>query len=133
MQTLRDAGISRQWADWVIGINLTAVTTLKYSKDSQRVLNIGRVLLPTLKIIYDRELAIENFVRETYYKLKGIFLSDNEAFEAVYFKDKEERFKTDESLKNILQDLQWPDQSQEGIVKEKQVKTKKSFHPLCLI
>ena len=31
MINLRDAGISRQWADWVIGINLTAVTTLKFS------------------------------------------------------------------------------------------------------
>ena len=27
MQTLQDAGISRQWADWIIGINLTSVTT----------------------------------------------------------------------------------------------------------
>lgn len=129
MQALRDAGISRQWADWVIGINLTAVTTLKYSKESQRVLNIGRVLLPTLKIIYDRELAIENFVRETYFKLKGIFLSGNDAFEAVYFTDKEDRFKNEESLKKILEDLQWPDKSQQGIVKDKQVKTKKIFPP----
>lgn len=49
MQPLRDAGISRQWADWVIGINLTSVATLKYQQGKSKALNIGRVLLPTLK------------------------------------------------------------------------------------
>ena len=64
MRPLLDAGISRQWADWVIGINLTSVATLKYQKGSGKALNIGRVLLPTLKIIYDRDKEIENFVPE---------------------------------------------------------------------
>ena len=30
MKSLQDAGISRQWADWIIGINLTSVATLRY-------------------------------------------------------------------------------------------------------
>ena len=40
MQTLQDAGISRQWADWIIGINLTSVTTLKYNFENNKIINI---------------------------------------------------------------------------------------------
>jgi DNA topoisomerase-3 len=129
MQTLRDAAISRQWADWVISSNLTAVTTLKYSKDSDKILNIGRILLATLKIIYDRELFIENFIRETRYKLKGIFLASSDAFEGVYLQENEDCFKSDEILKSILEDLQWPEQSLEAIVHDKETKVKKIFPP----
>ena len=70
--------MSRQWADWVIGINLTSVATLKYQKGKGKALNIGRVLLPTLKIIYDRDKEIENFVPENYYKLQATFKTKDE-------------------------------------------------------
>lgn len=73
LRPLQDAGVSRQWADWVIGINLTSVATLKYQKGKGKALNIGRVLLPTLKIIYDRDKEIEKFVPENYYKLQATF------------------------------------------------------------
>ena len=66
MKPLQDAGIGRQLADWVIGINLTSVATLRYGgtgKD-RKVINIGRVLLPTLKIIYDRDHEIENLKQQ---------------------------------------------------------------------
>ncbi len=66
-------GIGRQWADWIIGINLTSVTTIKYKLNDGQILNIGRVLLPTLKIIYDRDKEIENFKSSAYYKLNGTF------------------------------------------------------------
>ena len=33
LRPLQDAGVSRQWADWAIGINLTSVATLKYQKE----------------------------------------------------------------------------------------------------
>ena len=61
MKPLQDAGIGRQIADWIIGINLTSVATLRYGFEDKKIINIGRVLLPTLKIIYDRDKEIENF------------------------------------------------------------------------
>ena len=73
MQSLQDAGIGRQWSDWIIGINLTSVSTLKYKFEENKTINIGRVLLPTLKIIYDRDKEIENFKATTYYKLISNF------------------------------------------------------------
>ncbi len=123
MLSLRDAGISRQWTDWVIGINLTSITTLRYS--SSKVLNIGRVLLPTLKIIYDREEEILHFKPEEYFKLQGIFFKDNRAFEGIYF-NKKDKFKNKKILEDIYQKITVPT---EGIVLKKEQKIVKDYPP----
>ncbi|ONI48069.1 hypothetical protein AN643_03555 [Candidatus Epulonipiscioides saccharophilum] len=89
MIPLRDAGIARQQTDWMIGINLTSVATLRYQKQFGELYNIGRVLLPTLKLIYDRDIEIENFNSKPYYKLTGDFDFDNKKFSAVYSEKKD--------------------------------------------
>ncbi|WP_027415690.1 type IA DNA topoisomerase [Aneurinibacillus terranovensis] len=126
MKPLQDAGISRQWADWVIGINLTSVATLKYQKGSGQALNIGRVLLPTLKIIYDRDKEIENFVPETYFKLTATFKTkDNREYEGIYFENKEEKFKNKANLEVIEQALQ----DKTATIIDKQVEQKREYPP----
>ncbi|MFF2593425.1 DNA topoisomerase [Priestia megaterium] len=126
LRPLQDAGVSRQWADWVIGINLTSVATLKYQKGKGKALNIGRVLLPTLKIIYDRDKEIEKFVPENYYKLQATFKTkDAQEYEGTYIEGKEEKFKSKETLEGIQQKL--IDKS--GIVSDKQVQKKKEYPP----
>ncbi|WP_143317597.1 type IA DNA topoisomerase [Clostridium sp. HBUAS56017] len=127
MKPLQDAGISRQWADWIIGINLTSVATLRYNPNDKKILNIGRVLLPTLKIIYDRDKEIENFEASTYYKLVSTFKTkNNEEFEGTYYIDNSEKFedkKTVEELKKLLKDKQ-------AEIVEKQVEKKREYAPL---
>ncbi|MFL0473459.1 DNA topoisomerase [Priestia sp. 179-F W1.4 NHS] len=126
LRPLQDAGVSRQWADWVIGINLTSVATLKYQKGKGKALNIGRVLLPTLKIIYDRDKEIEKFVPENYYKLQAIFKTkDEQEYEGTYIEGKEEKFKSKETLEEVQQKL--IDKS--GIISDKQVQKKKEYPP----
>ena len=126
LRPLQDAGVSRQWADWLIGINLTSVATLKYQKGGGQVLNIGRVILPTLKIIYDRDKEIEQFVPENYYKLMGTFkTAQGEEFQATYAEEKEEKFKNREQLEEMQQALQ----QAHGIVTDKQVERKKEYPP----
>ncbi|MBD8068141.1 DNA topoisomerase [Bacillus sp. PS06] len=126
MKPLQDAGISRQWADWVIGINLTSVATLKYQKGVGKALNIGRVLLPTLKIIYDRDKEIENFVPETYFKLTATFQTkDNKVYEGTYFEKNEDKFKNKETLDSIEQALT----SQTSTIIDKKVERKREYPP----
>ncbi|WP_243355719.1 type IA DNA topoisomerase [Bacillus litorisediminis] len=126
MRPLLDAGISRQWTDWVIGINLTSVATLKYQKGKGKALNIGRVLLPTLKIIYDRDREIENFVPEEYFKLTATFqLENQQTYEGSYTEDGEDKFKKKETLERIEQAIL----NKKGIVTDKQVERKKEFPP----
>ncbi|MBZ5750517.1 type IA DNA topoisomerase [Metabacillus rhizolycopersici] len=126
LRPLQDAGVSRQWADWAIGINLTSVATLKYQKGKGKALNIGRVLLPTLKIIYDRDKEIENFVPEHYFKLQATFKTkDEQEYEGTYVEGKEEKFKNKETLEAIQQELL----NKSAIIYDKQVQKKNEYPP----
>lgn len=132
MQSLQDAGMGRQWADWIIGINLTSVATVKYGREEKKLLNIGRVLLPTLKIVYDRDKEIAEFQSSTYYKLLAHFKTEkNEVFEATYY-EKNEEGKPNEKFedRSILEKIEALIKGKEGIVTEKQVEKKKEYAPL---
>ena len=130
MQSLRDAGLSRQWADWVIGINLTSVATLKYQKGSGQPLNIGRVLLPTLKIIYDRCKEIENFKPNDYFKLSAIFeTTSGDEYSATYnVEDSEnkDKFNNKSDLEEILNKIK----DKDATIINKDVELKKEYPPL---
>lgn len=126
MQPLQDAGIGRQWSDWIIGINLTSVSTLKYKFEENKTINIGRVLLPTLKIIYDRDKEIENFTATTYYKLISNFKnSTNEEFEGLYYENESEKFDKKEDLSKLLPLLE----GSTARIIDKQTESKKEYPP----
>lgn len=126
MKPMQDAGISRQWADWVIGINLTSVATLKYQRGKGKPLNIGRVILPTLKIIYDRDKEVESFVPNDYFKLQATFKTEkNEEYEGFYTLKEQEKFSDKAELQEILKKLQ----GTTGTVVDKEVEKKKEYPP----
>lgn len=130
MEPLRDAGISRQWADWTIGINLTSVATLKYQRGSGKALNIGRVLLPTLKIIYDRDLEIEKFVSEEFHKLTTVFKSpDGISYEGIYQLGDDDKIIDRFTDKKPLEALLSAMNGQTGKVIDRQVEQKREYPP----
>jgi DNA topoisomerase-3 len=67
-----EAGLSRAIGDWLLGMNATRLYTLKYGQNRQ-VLSIGRVQTPTLALIVNRQLEIENFVPKQYWVLSTIY------------------------------------------------------------
>ena len=71
-QRLYEAGLSRAIGDWLLGMNATRLYTLKYGHNRQ-VLSIGRVQTPTLALIINRQLEIENFKPEAYWELKTTY------------------------------------------------------------
>ena len=71
-QPLYEAGLSRAIGDWTLGMNATRLYTIKYGQGKQ-VLSIGRVQTPTLALIVNRQLEIENFKPEPYWELKTVY------------------------------------------------------------
>ena len=127
LKPMQDAGFGRQVADWLIGINLTSVATVKYrNSNNDKVLNIGRVLLPTLKILYDRDKEIENFQKSKYYKLIALFKTQQgEEIEAIYTEKDSEKFGEQGYLEKIREQML----GQKGRITEKQVERKKEYAP----
>ena len=62
-QNLADEGFARTYTDWLYGVNLTRYATLR----SGVLLRVGRVIVPIVSAIYERDMAIRNFVPEKYY------------------------------------------------------------------
>lgn len=86
-QSLYEAGMSRAIGDWLLGMNATRLYTIKYGQNKQ-VLSIGRVQTPTLALIVNRQLEIENFQSKQYWELKTTYRDT--AFSALIRKSDEE-------------------------------------------
>lgn len=63
---MRIASKYRAQFDWLVGMNFSRVVSVKM----QQTAPIGRVQSPTLKLIVDRELEIQNFKPEDFYEVK---------------------------------------------------------------
>ena len=86
MKPIETAGRMRNIADWVVGANITTITTLK--NPGQGVLSIGRVQTPTLSILVKRELEIRNFKSVPYWTIEGEFEKAGDTFKGKHEKEK---------------------------------------------
>lgn len=123
---LEKAGYCRQQMDWLFGVNFTSLTTLKYGNG--KLLNVGRVILPTVKLIYDRDLEIENFKKETYFQLKTIFDAKGAQYEGFYIENGSDKFINKKNLEYISHSIR----DKHGIITNKKEIEIKESAPLLL-
>ena len=123
MRNLQASGYTRLITDWLIGINFTSVATLKYGNG--KLLNIGRVILPTVKLIYDRDMEIKNFTPKTYYEIEGTFKSKNGDYKGKYINKKESKIDNIDDVNKIINSIN----SKEGKIIKKEVKSSKEYAP----
>ena len=71
-EALYKAAQARAWADWLVGMNLSRLYTCTCRdklKLQRQIVSIGRVQTPTLALVVQRDLDIENFVSKPFYEL----------------------------------------------------------------
>lgn len=93
---------ARSISDWIVGMNLTQLTTLDLQRKKitpnkkGNVMSVGRVQTPTVRLICENDQAIKNFVPEKYSK---IVLQDKNG--DISFSNEEKYFDRTEALKLI--------------------------------
>lgn len=90
---LYNEGLARTYLDWTYGINLTRYITLR--TQARPPLRVGRVLIPVVKKIYDREMEIRNFVSVPYLQAEGSGMKDQTEYRLV-LKNADPRIKDSE-------------------------------------
>ena len=111
---------ARSIADWAVGINMTIAGTLYLSKD-RSLLNIGRVMTPTLNLIVQREKELRNFVEEVNYGIEATFNKNGETYKGRA----DELFKTPAEAERFKASL-----PNHGKVSSVEVKTERKKPPL---
>ncbi len=82
---LRNSALARQRADWIIGMNLTRMYTIRSQAAGYTgTISVGRVQTPTTALVVRRELAIRNFKPQDYYVLHVDFSHANGIIPTVW-------------------------------------------------
>jgi len=86
----RDQGFARQFADWLVGMNLTRLVTLKADK----LMHFGRVQTAVLGAVYEREKSIINFTSEKYYEIQAALEAGSSVVSVKMFNPDNEEYPT---------------------------------------
>lgn len=129
------AANGRAQADWLVGMNLSRAYTLTAQEHGQKALiTIGRVQTPTLSLVVNRDIEIENFKPKNFYNIFAELQHENGKFKAKWQAaenqqglDSEGRLIDLNCAKSIIQKIK----DKTGTITEYKQEAKKKNQPLA--
>lgn len=113
-KNLYNEGLARTELDWLFGINLTVYLTVK----SGQKLSCGRVLIPIVKYIYDRDIDIKNFISKKYYQVEGILEKNNIKVTLADERKENDKSKADEIAKILTGKVKVVEVEKKEVIKQ---------------
>lgn len=98
---LWNAGQARQFADWLVGMNLSRAATLKLGSHKD-VFSVGRVQTAVLALLVDRRRERETFVPKPYWLLRASFSNTRGAWKGIWFRGDQSRIASHEEAERLL-------------------------------
>ena len=132
---LYEAGLARQRADWLYGLNLTRLyTLLGRAGGYDGVLSVGRVQTPVLGLVVRRDREIEAFSPRAYHVVRAEVTGSGGAFAATWQPQAATAARLDEAGRLIEREhalaLQRRVQGKSGVVASCRQETKSESAPL---
>ncbi|MBK0096625.1 DNA topoisomerase III [Erwinia sp. S63] len=128
------AGLGRARADWLIGMNLSRLYTLRAAESGfDGVISVGRVQTPTLALVVRRDREVASFVPKPYWQVKAHLSAGGLTFPAQWVPAK---VYTDEEKRCVHQNIaqqvaQLCRQTGRAVVTECETKREKVAAPLA--
>jgi len=131
---LYDAGKGRSRADWLTGMNMTRLCTLKArAQGADELLSVGRVQTPTLALVVNRDNIIAHFKPVPFWRVQARLCKDGITFSAVWqpaeqYSDAEGRCLRQDVANAVVQ---LSTQTAQATVLHVETERKKTPPPLC--
>lgn len=114
---LADAALARQKIDLIWGATLTRLVSVYSGRMGRDFLSVGRVQTPTLRLIVDREVEIQNFKPEKYYEI----FADFENFTAKHPKKYDSKEEAEKIFSKIGKEAKVLDFSRKEVAEAKPI------------
>lgn len=117
------AGSARQRADWLVGMNLSRMATLKLND----LFSVGRVQTAVLSLLVEKRKQIDNFKPTDYFELKASFKFKEGPVGAYWFDPKKKEDEKRLDKKEILDAIDLKIKNQDAKIKLLKVEEKTNY------
>lgn len=119
---------TRQISDWLVGMNASPLySLLLQEKGVGGTFSLGRVQTPTLYMIYQRQLQIDQFKKEPFFELEGNVLHPEQPFKVTL--EPSQRFKAKEEVFSFTKEKNVVIGEQEASIQSVNKEQKRSISP----